>query len=296
MLGSALLRALAKQHYTRVVTSDHSFHYSDARSLDQWFSITRPDYVFIAGGKSGGIGANQKYPATLMLDNLQIATNIIPLAWQYQVRKLLFIGSSCSYPKHAPQPLQVESLLEGALEPTNEAYALSKLAGMKLCEAYQKEVGADFITGIPANDFGIGDEFSEENSHVIGALMRRMHVAKQLGSPQIEVWGSGHAQREFIYVDDLADASIFAMSHYSGAIPLNLGGGETVSIRQIAQMIRAVVEYEGELCFDTSKPDGMSLKSLDSSKLAALGWKPAVPLRDALYLTYDWFVKNAASK
>jgi GDP-L-fucose synthase len=244
--------------------------------------------VFLTAGKVSGIAGNQQRPADLMMDNLLAVTNVIPTAWESQARKLLYLGSSCMYPKAAPQPFNVSSLGTGPMEPTSEAYAVAKLAGMKLCEAYRRQHNAAFITAIAGDAYGPGDDFTIENSHVAAGLLRRIHEARHEGRPFVEIWGSGKPRREFIYADDLADACIFAMQRHDAPEPLNLGSGEDISIADLAHMIKEIVGYEGELRFDSTRPDGMPFKALDSSPLRAMGWEPGWNLRRGLEETYRW--------
>jgi GDP-L-fucose synthase len=258
--------------------------------VSDFFAQNKPEYVFLAAGKSGGISANQKYPADLMLDNLLVICNVIDSAYHSGVKKLLYLASSCSYPKHSAQPMQVESLMTGILEPTNEAYAVAKIAGIKLCQAYCQQYGANFISGIPANAFGIGDDFSLEESHVIPALIRKMHEAKIADAEFVEIWGTGTPRREFIFADDLADACIFIADNYDDPMPINIGGGLDLSIKELAELIKEAIGYRGQLHFDASKPDGMPLKALDSSKLQSMGWQPQTSFRAAVEATYDWFL------
>ncbi|MEX0802563.1 MAG: GDP-L-fucose synthase [Candidatus Binatia bacterium] len=293
LLGKALLRQLQERDYSAVIASSaEEPDLTDRAAVEAYFNDVRPDYVFLAAGMTGGIGANQKIPAELMLDNLLIQCQVIHSAQKYRTRKLVYFASSCSYPRSCRQPMQVASLMTGPLEPTNEAYATAKIAGIKLCQAYRQQYGVDMISVIPANMFGPGDEFGVEDSHVIAALIIKMHRAKHSGTEKIDVWGSGSPRREFIYVDDVADAAIFLMENYSSEIPINVGNGADVSIREIAQMIKEVVGYNGELCFDQNRPDGMPLKALDSSDLLAMGWQPKTPLRLGLARTYRWFVET----
>lgn len=294
LIGSALVRQLKQQGYTNLLKSQEP-DLTDAAQVDDFFTQTNPDYVFLAAGKSGGIGANQKYPAQLMLDNLLIEAHVIPIAYRHGVKKLLYLASSCSYPKLCPQPMRVESLMTGPLEPTNEAYAVAKLAGLKLCQAYRQQYGVNFINGIPANAFGIGDDFSLEDSHVIPALIRKMHEAKVNSVESVEIWGTGAPRREFIFADDLADACIFIMQDYDAPEPINIGGGSDLSIKELAEFIKQVVGYTGELRFDASKPDGMPLKALDSTQLLSMGWQPKTSLQAALSATYDWFLLREES-
>jgi GDP-L-fucose synthase len=291
VVGKALLRQLAAGGYFNVIdTSSEEPDLTDRAKVDAYFGATRPDYVFLAAGKSGGIGANQKYPADLMVNNLLIQCQIIRSAQQHGARKLLYLASSCSYPRSCPQPMQVRSLMTGPLEATSEAYAMAKIAGIKLCQAYQQQHGADMISVIPGDVFGPGDDFGLEDSHVIAALIRKMHQAKIDGAQTVEVWGSGSPRREFIFVDDVADAAIFLMQSYSDPTPVNLGNGSEISIKNIAELIRKVVGYNGQLRFDPTKPDGMPLKALDSSELMAMGWRPKVSLQRGLEETYRWFL------
>lgn len=293
LIGSAIARQLQQQGYDNILPqAAPEPELTDAVEVDRFFAEHQPEYVFLAAGKSGGIQANQKYPATLMLDNLLGSTHVIQSAYQYGVKKLLYLASSCSYPKHAPQPMQVESLMTGTLEPTNEAYAVAKLSGLKLCQAYRQQYDANFIGVIPANGFGIGDDFSLENSHVIPALIRKLHEGKINKLDSVEIWGTGSPRREFIFADDLADACLFVMNHYDQPEPLNLGGGADLSIKDLALLIQEVVGYGGELTFNTSKPDGMPLKALDSTPLLSMGWRPKNDLRNAVSLTYNWFLQQ----
>jgi GDP-L-fucose synthase len=291
LVGKALLRRLAAAGYSNVIaTSSEKPDLTDGVSVNTYFEATKPAYVFLAAGKSGGIGANQKYPADLMLNNLLIQCQVMRSAQWHGARKLLYFASSCSYPRSCPQPMQVRSLMTGPLESSSEAYALAKIAGIKLCQAYQQQYGADMISAIPGDVFGPGDDFGLEDSHVIAALMRKMHQAKMDGAQTVEVWGSGSPRREFIFVDDVADAAIFLMQHYSDPAPVNLGSGSELSIKNIAELIRKVVGYKGELRFDCTRPDGMTFKALDSSELLAMGWRPKVPLQRGLEETYRWFL------
>jgi GDP-L-fucose synthase len=290
MIGQALVRELGLQGYAGVI--DQQPDLTNADDVDSFFAEAQPEYVFMVAGKSGGIAANQKYPADLMLNNLVVQNNVTVAAHRHAVTKMLFLASSCSYPRAAPQPMRVESLFSGPLEPTNEAYAVAKLSGITLCQAFRRQHGDNFIVGIPANAFGPGDDFDAEDSHVIAALILKMHEAKISAQPAVHVWGTGNARREFIFVADLANACTFVMNEYDGEEPINLGGQEDVSIGQLAMAIKEVVDYPGELLFDTTKPDGMPLKSLDSSPLRALGWQPRTSLRAGLTATYEWFLNS----
>ena len=269
---------------------------TDASEVEAFFSRAAPEFVFLAGGKSGGISANQRYPATLMRDNLLTATHMIHCAYRYGVKKLLYLASSCCYPRLCPQPMRVESLLTGPVEPTSEAYAGAKLAGIQLCQAYRREYGVDFIVAIPTNAFGPGDDFSLEDSHVIAALVRKMHEAKASKASSVEVWGTGTPRREFIFADDLADACIFIMQEYREEKPINVGVGSDLSIRELAELIREVVGFRGELYFNSGSPDGMPAKLLDSSPLKSMGWRPKTPMRAALQATYRGFLEEEQKK
>jgi GDP-L-fucose synthase len=261
-----------------------------------FFFQTRPEYVILAAGKSGGIEANRSRPADLMLDNLLVAAHVLREASRAGVAKLLYLASSCAYPRLASQPMRPDSLLTGPLEPTNDAYALAKLAGWKLCQAYRRQADAPFITAVPANPFGPFDDFGPESGHVIPALMRRMHEAEHCGEESVVVWGSGRPRREFLYVRDLADACVFVMRYYDGDEPINLGGGPEHSIAETARLIAEVVGYRGRIEFDPGRPDGMPRKALDAGPLAALGWSPTTDFRAALEETYAWFCEHEATE
>jgi GDP-L-fucose synthase len=291
LIGGALVRRLAEQGVPDVI-SEQEPDFADRSAVERFFDRTRPERVFVAAGKSAGIGGNQQSPADLMLDNLLASAHIVSAAWKSGATKLLYLASSCIYPKLAPQPFSVPSLWSGPVEPTSGAYAVAKLAGIRLCEAYRRQHNANFITAIVADAYGPGDDFSPENSHVAAALLRRIHEAKEGGRPFVDIWGSGTPRREFIYVDDLADACIFGMQRYQDAEPINLGTGVTTSIAELAETIRDVVGYRGELRFDRSKPDGMPFKGLDSAPLRALGWTPSRDLRQGLEITYRWFARR----
>ena len=297
LLGMALVRVLGQRGFSRVLSDQldarrpPTFDLTDARAVDGFFEQNRIAYVFDAAGKSGGIGKNRRMPATLMLDNLLIASNLIASAFRHRVKKLLFLGSSCSYPRQAPQPMVESSLLTGPLEPTNEAYAVAKIAGMKLCQAFRAEHTAPFICAIPANAFGPGDDYSPEEAHVIGALLARAHAAKLRGDRELRVWGTGKAIREFIFADDVADACIHLMRHYDDPAPINIGSGVHVSIAELAREVLRVVGFEGELAFDTSQPDGMPIKCLDAARITALGWKAQTSFSEALDRTYRAYLE-----
>jgi len=289
-IGSAVLGALKKDGYLNIY-SDEGKNLRDLSQVDKLFRARNPEIVFLAAGKTGGIAANMKYPADLMFDNLIITCNIIECAHRHNVKKLLYLASSCSYPRDCVQPMTETSLLTGLLEPTNEAYAVAKIAGIKLSHAYRCQYGSNFIVGIPANAFGPCDDFSEEDSHVVAALIRKMHEAKVNNRKQVEVWGTGNPRREFIFIDDLADACLFIMNNYDKPEPINLGSGTTSSIRDLAETIREVVGFNGSIVYETSKPDGMPIKSLDNSKIRDLGWRPHVSLKEGLAITYEWYRK-----
>ena len=291
-LGAAILRQLEQQGYGNIVGGPGKEpDPTDAAQLDAFFAKNTPHYVFVTAGKSGGIAANQKYPAGLMMDNLLVACHVVHSAYYHGVEKLLYLASSCSYPRQCPQPMAVDALLSGPLEPTNEAYAIAKIAGIKLCQAYNQQYGTNFVSCIPTNTFGPGDDLDLEDSHVIAALMRKMHEAKLTGAEYVEIWGTGAPRREFIFVDDLADACIFIMRNYHELGPVNIGSGAVLSIAELAMLIKEVVAYRGEVRFDTGRPDGMPMKVLDSNELLKMGWRPLTSLSDALAQMYTWYLK-----
>lgn len=292
LVGSALLRRLEADGYARVLTrTREELDLTDARAVDEFFAAQRPEYVFLAAAKVGGILANATYPADFLRDNLAVELAVIDAAYRHGAKKLLFLGSSCIYPKFAPQPLREEYLLTGELEPTNEPYAVAKIAGIKLCEAYRKQYGADFISAMPTNLYGPGDNFDPKGSHVLPALIRKFHEAKAGGEPRVDVWGTGRPRREFLHVDDLADACVYLMLHYSGDQTVNVGTGEDISISGLAEMVGEVVGYDGSISYDPSKPDGTPRKLLDVEKLRALGWRAKTPLREGIEQTYAWFLE-----
>jgi GDP-L-fucose synthase len=297
LVGAALLERLRDAGYRRLagVPPDEP-DLTDARQVEDFFAEARPEYVFLAAGKSGGIRANQTRPAELMLDNLLATAHVIDAARRHGAVKLLYLASSCSYPRHAPQPLRVGDLMTGPPEPTSAAYATAKLAGWQLCAAYRQQYGANFVTAFPADAFGPHDDFSRDGGHVIPALVRKAHEAKVRGEPELTVWGTGTPQREFIYSRDLADACLFVMRRYDGPGPINLGGGTDLSVAEAARAVAEVVGYRGRLRFDASKPDGMPLKALDSGPLRALGWRPSTDFRSALAETYDWFLHHVVKE
>ncbi|MEZ5814200.1 MAG: GDP-L-fucose synthase [Alphaproteobacteria bacterium] len=293
MVGGALCRRLQSED-CEVVTSD--FDLREQAAVHGWMGENKPDVVVIAAAKVGGILANDTYPADFLYDNLMIEANIIHAAHEAGVEKLLFLGSSCIYPKEAAQPLLEDALLGGALEPTNEAYAIAKIAGIKLCEAYRKQYGRDFISAMPCNLYGPGDRFDEEGSHVIPALIMKAHGAKERGAEALVVWGSGKPLREFLYVDDLAEALVFMLKRYSGVQHVNIGAGEDISISDLAVMIAGVVGFEGGIVFDTNKPDGMFRKLMDSGRIRKAGWEPKTGLEEGLALSYGAFLRGMAVK
>ncbi len=289
LVGNAIRLELQREGYTNLLAGPNGPRLTDSAEVDDFFARTQPTYVFLIGGKTGGIKANQNYPASLMRDNLLANCHVIDSAQRHRVQKLLYLASACVYPKFSDQPMKVEYLTTGRLEPTNEPYAIAKLAGLFLCQAYRQQFGNHLITAIPANVFGPGDNFNVDDAHVIGALMRRMHDAKMRSEKRVEVWGSGTPRREFIFSRDLARACLFLMDACESAEPVNIGVGFDWSIKEIAEMIREIVGYCGELSFDRTKPDGMPAKLLDSSLLEQLGWQPRTPISEALALTYEWF-------
>ncbi len=293
LVGAAIVRRLEQTGATNLILRSHAeLDLRSQAAVDAFFAAEKPEYVFLAAARVGGIHANDSYPAEFIRDNLQIQTNVIDAAWRNGARKLLFLGSSCIYPKHAPQPMREDCLLTGPLEPTNEWYAIAKIAGIKTCQAYRRQYGFDAISAMPTNLYGPGDNFDLANSHVLPALMRKFHEAKVSGAGEVVVWGTGSPRREFLYVDDLADALVFLMQGYSDEGLVNVGCGEDLTILELAQAVAGVVGFTGELRFDTSKPDGTPRKLLDVSRLSALGWKAQVPLRAGLERTYGWFLEH----
>ena len=296
LVGSAILRNLEKAGYNNfLLRTSKELNLTSQAEVNQFFETEKPDYVFLAAAKVGGILANDTYTADFIRDNLLIQTNVIDAAYRNNTKKLLFLGSSCIYPKLAPQPMKEEYLLTGELEPTNEWYAIAKIAGIKMCQAYKKQYGFNAISLMPTNLYGPGDNFNLENSHVMPALMRKIHDAKINKQPEVEVWGTGTPKREFLHVDDMADASVYLMNNYDGFDFVNVGVGDDVSIKELAENIKAVVGYEGELKFDASKPDGTPRKLLDVTKLNLAGWKAGINLKDGVKTTYKWFLDNMKS-
>lgn len=293
LVGSAIVRSLQNRGYTNLVTrSSHELDLRRQPAVEQFFAQEKPDYVFLAAAKVGGIQANNTYRAEFLYDNLMIEANVIQSAYQAQVKKLLFLGSSCIYPKLCPQPMREEFLLTDFLEPTNEPYAIAKIAGLKLCENYCRQYGVNFIAAMPTNLYGINDNFDLENSHVLPALIRKFHEAKVKQLPTVTVWGTGQPLREFLYVDDLADALIFLMQKYHQSDFINVGTGEEVSIKALALTIQSIVGYTGAIAFDPTKPDGTPRKLLDVSRLKALGWTAKTSLKTGIEQTYAWYLKH----
>jgi len=293
MVGSALVRRLEAEGFKNLLTRDRSkLDLASESAVAKFFAEERPTIVIVAAAKVGGIKANNDFPVEFLLDNLLIQNNVIRSAYERGVRKLLFLGSSCIYPKFAPQPIPETSLLDGPLEPTNEAYAIAKIAGIKLCQAYNREYGANFISAMPTNLYGPNDNFDLETSHVLPALLRKAHEAKTRKDQKLIVWGTGKPRREFLHVDDLASACLLLLEKYDSPEIINVGYGEDVSIRELAELICDVVGFNGELAWDTTKPDGTPRKLLDVTKLRELGWKPAITLRNGVASTYEWFRAN----
>lgn len=293
LAGSAILRELETRGNSKIITRTRSeLDLSDRAAVRQFFASERPRAVVVAAAKVGGIKANNDFPVEFLLDNLKIQNNVIEAAHAHGVQRLLFLGSSCIYPKFAPQPIPESALLTGALEPTNEAYAIAKIAGIKLCQAYAKQHGAQFISAMPTNLYGPGDNFDLESSHVLPALLRKVHEAKATGADAVTVWGTGTPRREFLHVDDLAAACRLLIEAENPPDLTNIGCGEDVSIRELAETICGVVGFPGKLIFDTTKPDGTPRKLLDVSKLRGLGWTPAITLRDGIDRTYRWYLEN----
>lgn len=293
LVGSAVVRKLHQLGYNNLVLRSHSdLDLTVQSAVDSFFASEKPQFVILAAAKVGGIHANNTYPADFISLNLQIQTNVITSAHRHGVNKLLFLGSSCIYPKFAPQPIPESALLTAPLEPTNEWYAIAKIAGIKMCEAYRIQHGFDAISAMPTNLYGPNDNFHPENSHVLPALMRRFHEAKVTGVEEVVVWGTGSPLREFLLVDDLADAVVFLMGNYSGLEHVNVGSGKEVSIKELAELVKEVVGFEGRIVWDSTKPDGTPRKLMDSSKLANLGWVAKVSLREGLVDTYKWYLEN----
>jgi GDP-L-fucose synthase len=296
MVGSALVRRLAAEPVTLLTADRQALDLTRQAAVERWMAGQRPDVVIVAAAKVGGILANDRHPVDFLADNLLIETNLIRASHEAGVAKLLFLGSSCIYPKHSPQPMPESALLTGPLEPTNQWYAVAKIAGIKLCQAYRRQLGCDFISAMPTNLYGPNDNFDLTGSHVVPALMRKMHEAKLARAATVEVWGTGTPRRELLHVDDLADACVHLLRHYSEEMHINVGTGEDLSIRELAETIRAVVGYAGELRFNPAYPDGTPRKLLDTSRLTALGWRPRIGLREGLAATYAWLLETGGRR
>ncbi|MEW6160756.1 MAG: GDP-L-fucose synthase [Verrucomicrobiota bacterium] len=293
LVGSAIWRELEQRGFTNLLGCTRTeLDLLDAAKVSAWFQRERPEYVFVAAAKVGGIQANNQFPANFLFENLQIQNNVIHAAYRTEVKKLLFLGSSCIYPKLCPQPIKEEYLLTGPLEPTNEWYAIAKIAGIRLCQAFRRQYGCDFISVMPSNIYGPNDNYDLETSHVLPALIRKFHEAKVTGAPRVVCFGTGAPLRELLYSEDLARACVFAMEHYSGEGFLNVGYGEDISIRDLAFKVRAIVGFTGEITWDTAKPDGTPRKLLDSSKIFQLGWRPKIDLDTGIRLAYEDFQKS----
>jgi GDP-L-fucose synthase len=295
LVGAAVVRRLKRAGFENLILKTHKeMDLTRQVSVETFFEEEQPDYVFMAAAKVGGILANASWPADFIYQNLLMETNIIHAAHVHGVKKLLFLGSSCIYPKHCPQPMKEEHLLSGYLEPSNEPYAVAKIAGIKMCQAYNRQYGSRFISLMPTNLYGPGDNFDLKSSHVLPALIRKFHEAKIPGNASVEIWGTGKPRREFLHVDDLADACLFLMNHYEDSEIVNVGVGKDLSIRDLAEMIAGVIRFDGDLMFDVDKPDGTPLKLLDVSKLAALGWQAKIPLKEGIRRTYQYYTSIAS--
>lgn len=293
MVGSAIVRELRRQGYDNIITRTHSeLDLVNQNAVNEFFASERPDYVFLAAARVGGIEANDKAPADFMYQNMMLEMNVIHAAWRNGCKKLEFLGSSCIYPRMAPQPMREDCLLTSSLEKTNEAYALAKISGLKYCEYLNRQYGTDFISVMPTNLYGPNDNYHPTHSHVLPALIRRFHEAKESGAPCVTCWGDGSPLREFLYVDDLADLCVFLMNNYSGDETVNAGTGQELTIRELTEMVAGVIGYEGEVRWDTSRPNGTPRKLLDVSKARALGWEARTPLREGIRLAYEDFLNN----
>lgn len=296
LVGAAIMRRLQADGFENLIAAtSRELDLRDQAAVRAFFAARKPDYVFMAAAKVGGILANDTYPAEFIYDNLMMEANVIDAAYRNGARKLLFLGSTCIYPKLAPQPLKEEYLLAGPLEPTNEWYAVAKIAGIKLCQAYQRQYGARFISAMPTNLYGPGDNFDLEKSHVMPALIRKFHEAKSAGAPTVTVWGTGAPRREFLHVDDCARACMFLMEHYEDSGIVNIGTGTDLPIGELAALIKRVVGYTGEIIFDTSKPDGTPRKLVDTGRITGLGWRPRIGLEEGVRDAYEWFLKHVES-
>jgi len=293
LVGSALVRRLTEPGYMNLIVRTHAeLDLTRQTEVEDFFKREHPEYVFLAAAKVGGILANNTYPAEFIYSNIVVQSNVIHSSYLFGVKKVLFLGSSCIYPRDCPQPMKEDYLLSGYLEPTNEPYAIAKIAGIKMCQAYNRQYGANFISVMPTNLYGPNDNFDIQNAHVLPALIRKFHEAKVAGQKEVVVWGTGSPRREFLYVDDLADACIFLMNNYNNSPEIiNIGVGKDISIRELALMVKEIVDYNGEIVFDTSKPDGTPRKLLDVSKLSSLGWQAKTGLREGIKRTYQWYVE-----
>lgn len=290
LAGSAIVRKLESDGFCNLLRRTHAeLDLADGPAVDAFFAHEKPEVVIMAAARAGGIKANNDYPVEFLLENLRIQNSLLSAAHRHGVRKLLFLGSSCIYPKHAPQPIPESALMTGPLEPTNDAYAIAKIAGVRLCQAYASEYGANFTSAMPTNLYGPNDNFDLATSHVLPALLRKAHEAREAGARELVVWGSGHPRREFLHVDDLAAACVFLLQNYDRPEIINVGCGEDVSIRELAELICEIVGFSGELTWDTSKPDGTPRKVLEISKIRSLGWEPKISLRDGITRTYQWY-------
>lgn len=297
MVGSAIMRQLKSAGYTNIICKTHKeLDLTRQADVEKFFAAEKPNYVFLAAARVGGVGANIKNPAEFLMENLQIQCNILNSAFKTQVKKLLFLGSSCIYPCKAEQPIKEEALLTGSLEPTNEGYALAKISGLRQCQYYKKQYGTDFISVMPCNLYGYNDNFDINRSHIIPAMIRKFHSAKVHNLDSVTIWGTGTAYRELLFADDMANACLYVMNNYMGEDFLNIGYGHDFTVMQIAEMVRNVVGYDCEINTDPSKPEGMFRKIVDSSKINSLGWKPTIMIEDGLELTYQWFLKNVKDK
>lgn len=297
MVGSAIVRCLLQNGYENIIKRTHQeLDLTNQAATEKFFEEEKPEYVFLAAAKVGGIHANDTYPADFIMENMLIECNVIRSAFRNKVKKLMFLGSSCIYPKLCPQPIKEEYLLTGALEPTNEAYALAKISGIKMCQSYNKQYGTRYISVMPANLYGINDRFDAYNSHVIPSMIIKFHRAKCENRPYVELWGTGKPLREFLYVDDMAEACLWLMQHYESSELINIGSGKEISIKELAEIIRDVVGYQGEIVFDSSKPDGTPRRVLDNSKISATGWKPKVDIREGIRREYEYYLSTHAGK
>lgn len=295
LVGSALVRRLENEGCSNILTADRrELDLRDSGAVEAWFMRNRPELVYLAAGTVGGILANSTRPAEFIFDNVMIHANVVHASYKFGVKRLLYLGSSCIYPRDCPQPIKEEYLLTGPLEWTNEPYAIAKISGIKMCQAYQRQYGCDFFSAMPTNLYGVNDNFDLTSSHVLPAFIRKFHEAKVTGTRHVTIWGTGTPKREFLNVDDLADACVFLMDHYDGDEHINVGTGEDLTIRELADMVREIVYPEAKIEFDSSKPDGTPRKLLDVSQLHALGWKHKINLRDGIQSTYDWFEQHLA--